>query len=183
MNETQDQLTFSWLVCIRENLAGAAHRLHEISQVMNGLEQTGMYPAIPTEQWQDRDGKGKYLYMLFRQDRNGVYTGPDGKRKLYVGTDPEKIAEAHRLAANRRRWEELRAAARQLDIWLKARQGDMEHLARNCQQWPHTDLGLPVANVDQAASPNVELLGLNSDAARDRDEPNLPQFGASLGQT
>jgi hypothetical protein len=154
MNETQDQLTFSWLVCIRENLSGAAHHLHEILQVMNGLEQAGMYPAIPTEQWQDRDGKGKYLYMLFRQDGYGVYTGPDGKRKLYVGADPEKIAEARRLTANRRRWEDLKAAAGKIDRWLKARQCDIEYLARNCQQWPRIDLGLPVANVDQAISPN-----------------------------
>lgn len=153
MNE-EEQLAY--LVDIRKNLAGVTHHLHEILRAMNELEQAGMYPAIPTEQWQTRNGSGQYLYMLFRQDRYGVYTGPDGKRKLYVGADPEKIAEARRLVANRRRWEELKAAAEKVDRWLKARQGDIEYLARNCQQWPCIELGLPVASGDQGVSPNRE---------------------------
>ena len=89
-----------------------ANRLAVIGRTMREIEQAGMYAGQPTEQWQDRNGKGRYLYMLFRTKSyysraHGQYEGPDGKRKLYIGNKPEAIAEARRLAQNRERWNTL----------------------------------------------------------------------------
>jgi hypothetical protein len=137
---------------IASNFKTAQKHLHHIHLLMERLEQTGMYPAIPTEQWQDRDGKGKYLYMLFRQDGYGQYTGPGGMRKVYVGSLDRKIKEAQQMAANRRRWEELEMAAQRLRQWLNLYQSEIEDMA--CKQWPYTDLGLPVAHQVEENGPN-----------------------------
>jgi hypothetical protein len=137
---------------IASNFKTAQKHLHHIHLLMERLEQTGMYPAIPTEQWQDRDGKGKYLYMLFRQDGNGQYTGPEGKRKVYVGSPDQKIKEAQQMAANRRRWEELEMAAQRLRQWLSLYRSEIENRAR--EQWPYADLGLPVAHQVEENGPN-----------------------------
>jgi len=101
---------------------GVESAYHHLEDIEAAIAQVGeMYPAIPAESWQDRNGKGRYLYMLFPSNGNGAYTGPDGKRKLYVGNKPERIEAARRLAANRRRYEELQRARRNLRYWIDAR--------------------------------------------------------------
>ena len=96
---------------------------------------------MPSEQWQDRNGSGQYLYLLFRLGPDGQYQGPDGKRKVYIGKDPDKIAEARRLAENRRRWERVNRAAKDLDNWLYLRGSELQTLAGKCGRWPTCDLG------------------------------------------
>lgn len=83
------------------------HKL-EIQAEMERLEQAGMYQYEPHKQWQTRGGKTLYLYLLFRQLDGDVYAGPDGKRKLYVGSKPEAQAEEQRKINNgkMRDWEE-----------------------------------------------------------------------------
>lgn len=76
------------------------------------------YPAVPRESWQDRGGDSRYLYMLFQESGEG-YGGPGGRRKLYVGNKPEKIAEARRLAANSRRYRTLLRRRYSLRRWLR----------------------------------------------------------------
>lgn len=142
------------LQAVVTNLEAAQKHLDDIHQEMEYLEAIGMYPSVPTEQWQDRGGAGQYLYMLFRQDGHGQYTGPNGKRKLYVGSLHRKIEEARRLAANRRQWEDLSETARDLKRWIEGRKYDIEHLANGCQRWPQADLGLPVANQVEENVPN-----------------------------
>lgn len=142
------------LEAINAGLAGALAHRADLAQVLATLEAAGMYPASPSEQWQDRNGSGQYLYMLFRLGPDGQYQGPDGKRKVYIGKDPERIAEARRLAENRRRWEVVNRAARDLDGWLYLRGSELQSLAGRCQRRTALDLG-PMAPAAVAnGSPN-----------------------------
>lgn len=50
-------------------------------------------------------------------------------RKLYIGNKPEAITEARRLAANRRRWEELEQASIQLERFLRMMRCELASLA------------------------------------------------------
>jgi len=104
----------------REGVESAYRHRDAINRTIAGVGD--MYPAIPTESWQERGGRGKYLYMLFPSDKRGAgYSGPGGKRKVYVGNKPERIAAARQLAANRRRYEDLQRARRNLLQWIDAR--------------------------------------------------------------
>ncbi len=125
------------LTNIQTYLDLAAERLTALRAQMERLEQEGMYPAIPSEQWQSRNGieEKRYLYMLFRKGSNGRYQGPDGKRKVYVGCNPERIAEARRLAANRREYENLNKTVERLEMWINARQREVGNLADRCKSW------------------------------------------------
>jgi len=112
----------------------AAYR--HLAAIDRAIAQVGeMYPAIPTESWQERNGKGKYLYMLFSANRyGGGYSGPDGKRKLYIGNKPARIEAARRLAANRRRHEGLQRARTGLVVWI----GNQKRaLDRQIQTYPY----------------------------------------------
>lgn len=130
------------LKTINDSLAAALAHRAELAQALAEIEAAGMYPSEPSEQWQDRGGSGQYLYMLFRLAPDGqTYQGPDGKRKVYVGADPARIAEARRLAANRGRWGQARQAARALDQWIELRQSELHSLAARCDRWPTADLG------------------------------------------
>jgi DNA repair exonuclease SbcCD ATPase subunit len=132
------------LIEIQEGIKAAEAHLETLNQAMTRLEDAGMYPAVPTEQWQSRnDSPPIYLYMIFRFDhRRGGYAGPAGKRKVYVGNKEERIAEARRLAKNRRLWEQLRRTASQLKTWLSSTERDIENLRRQAGNWPHLDAGL-----------------------------------------
>jgi len=106
---------------LRDKLLEALVHLEEIEQKVQFLSED-MYPSVPREQWQDRNGCGRYLYMLFRLDsRTGEYQGPDGKRKLYVGNDPKKISSARQRVKNRRCYEELTRVRDRLLVWLRDR--------------------------------------------------------------
>jgi hypothetical protein len=127
-------------------------RLHvaQIEEAMFALKAAGMYPSVPTEQWQSRNGgEANYLYMLFRWDNlQGGYSGPQGKQKIYVGNKPERIEEARRLARNRRRWEELERARGQLSRWLARIESEVHDLASQAGDWPKVELGheAPIAS-------------------------------------
>ncbi|MCD4739486.1 MAG: hypothetical protein K8R89_09565 [Anaerolineae bacterium] len=102
-----------------EGVEAAYRHLVAVEQT---IAQVGeMYPAIPAESWQDRNGKGKYLYMLFLSNQHGGYSGPDGKRKIYIGNKLDRIEAARQLAENRRRYEELQRARRELVAWIDRR--------------------------------------------------------------
>ena len=77
-----------------------------------------MYPARSIESWQGRGGTERYLYMLFQSNGNAGYLGPGGKRKIYVGNKPDRIEAARGLAANRRRYDGLQRARRNLGYWI-----------------------------------------------------------------
>lgn len=77
--------------------------LAEMRERRERLEVAGMYPAVPTESWETRNGsETKYLRMVFGRDRPAGWS-----RKKYVGCKPEAILEARRLASNREKWKRL----------------------------------------------------------------------------
>lgn len=132
---------------IQANILAAQEHLLEIEAAMHLLEQKGMYPAVPHFQWQNRGGDGQYLYCIFRQNGNGDYTGPGGKRKLYIGANEANIKEAKRLTRNRENWERLKEHKSQVTIWINGCQGRLLSLEREAdrvleqsQRWPKTNL-------------------------------------------
>lgn len=139
---------------IQTHLDAAQMHLIAIRAEMQRLEADGMYDSVPTESWQTRNGvDNQYLYHLFGMDRDGGYTGPDGKRKVYVGCRPERIAQARALANNRRRYDELARAARDLALWLDFRQTDLKQLANACRRWTRTELGPPATSAIAGSGP------------------------------
>ena len=124
---------------------------------MDRLEQAGMYPAIPSENWQTRNGSGQYLYMVFQRDRKtGQYQGPNGSRKVYVGKDPAKIEQARQMARNRQEWERLEQDARRLRLWVNEFVADMSYRANKAENYPRVVaiLGQPGAAGQPPAGPN-----------------------------
>jgi len=103
-----------------------------------------------TEGWSPSEG----LTMLFQRNPDGSYKGPGGRREVTIGKDPAAIAEARRLAENRRRWEACELAAWNLDNWIDGRWLKLLDLAEDCRRWPAFDLG-PVAPA-AAVTPGVK---------------------------
>lgn len=143
---------------IEAHIAAAQEHLGEIEAAMSLLETAGMYPAVPHFQWQRRDemGEARYLYLVFRQNGNGAYMGPDGKKKVYIGASEGAINEAKRLTRNRERYDRLFIQKNGLRGWILATQnqvGQLEtratHLLQDSQKWPKTEL----SSIEAAAVP------------------------------
>lgn len=165
-----------YLDTIREQLQAAIEHLEVICQEMVRLEQAEMYPSVPHEQWQARDGgEAKYLYMLFHQSRDGQYEGPEGKRKLYVGCDPERIKEARRLAKNRRRYNQLDRLSHNLQSWITREVFQVRHLAHELTRWPKDEqlLGPPGPGQEEPGCPNGGDLCVRCGNPVDHDDPHL----------
>lgn len=141
---------------IEASLDEAGARLDGMREQMEGLEKAGMYPAVPTEQWQARNGSAnRYLYMLFRYSVvMGGYSGPDGKRKVYVGCKDERILEARRLVENRVHWEGVDGEMKRLRYWVKRFRRDLEGLVRQAKTAP-SGLGPSRAEISLRSSPKV----------------------------
>ena len=113
------------LNAISINIREAEQYGRELFLAAEEIKSAGMYPAVPSEQWQDRNGDGQYLYMIFKTDGNGIYQGPNRARKVYVGNKADRIAEARRLAENRRRYEVITATLDQIHNWLRSAKFDV----------------------------------------------------------
>lgn len=134
---------------IQANIQAAKDHLALISAAMETLKISGMYPAIPHFQWQRREeaGEARYLYLVFRQNGDGAYQGPDGKKKIYIGADPTKIEEAKRLTRNRQTWEKLKEHHNRLSSYITLCEGKLLQLESQAdttlhysQQWPRSEL-------------------------------------------
>jgi len=128
----------------------ARGRLIQIAQQKMILEGKRMYPSVAKEQWQDRNGKGKYLYMIFRLDRRGGYQGPDGKRKLYVGNKAARIDESRAMNENRRQFEDLEREERLIRRWLDSEAWGIKQHWQEAITWRKRTLGpaIPVPSLD-----------------------------------
>lgn len=118
---------------ILENIEAARTRLKEVQDQIDYVNRVGRYPAKARESWQTRkDSPYKYLFMVFRSDGNGAYQGPDGKRKVYVGSevDEESIYDARRLNSNFTAWTKLKAVERQIANWILGREHEVRELER-----------------------------------------------------
>lgn len=145
---------------IESALDEAGARLYGMGEEMEHLEVEGMYCAVPSEQWQGRNGSSrKYLYMLFRYsyDVGGVggFQGPDGKRKVYVGCKEERIREARGLAKNRVKWEGLQRDSQGLERWIERMRSDLMRLVVRAGSVPAGNLGRSRASTSLRSSPKM----------------------------
>jgi len=110
-----------------DQLGRAETMIRDMQSQIIALEEEGMFAAVPHFQWQARNGSDekKYLYLVFRQDSTGAYEGPDGKRKVYVGTDTDKIAEAQTMSTNRMVFEKLVFQIKHLQRWLEFKRSEI----------------------------------------------------------
>lgn len=117
------------------NIDAARERLQEVKDQIYFIDSVGRYPAKARESWQTKKNSPyKYLYMTFRKSRKGddCYQGPDGKRKIYVGSevDTDAIADARRLNQNYTTWLKLKAVERQIANWILGREHEVRELER-----------------------------------------------------
>lgn len=129
---------------IDKNLNEAVQYLRSLFLAMAKLELAGFYPAVPTEEWKSQNGGDDELYLHFPSKPDGTYRGPDGQQTIYIGTDAEQIAEARRLAENRRRHELLSAAAMDLDRWLYSYEHELGIQAIIAKYWPRVEILEPL---------------------------------------
>jgi hypothetical protein len=155
---------------IHGQIIAVVEYMAEIDAALEVLDEAGMYPAVPSrEAWEPRgDSPPVYVNLYWRQKkRGGGFAGPEGKRKLYIGCKPERIAEARRLAENRRRWEALMETRDQLEEWLRsfgngvtALLDDAQSLSQASNSYPQQDLSRFVP-----ADPAPFLEGATEDVA------------------
>jgi hypothetical protein len=134
----------SELEAINQHLTKACEYLRDLYLAQLKLEDTGLYPAVPTEEWQSRNDGGDGLYLHFPGKHDGTYRGPEGQQTIYIGTDPEQIAEARRRVENRRRYEQLLAAALDLHEWLCRYRDQLEVEAIIAKYWPRAEVLEPL---------------------------------------
>jgi len=118
---------------IQENIEAAKAKLEEVDNAIDLINSLGHYPSKGKESWQGRRGSNKkYLFMMFRSDGQGGHTGPDGKKKLYVGSedDRESIEEARRLNRNYRTWRALNSERIKLNNWIISMEYDVREFER-----------------------------------------------------
>jgi hypothetical protein len=150
--EAEMDLWWELLGDISQDLERLEGELANRRMESQALEKAGMYPAIPTESWQPRNGKGNYLRMVFPRGTPGV------QRKEYVGNKPEAITEARRLAANRRRWEELERASTQVEAFLGGIRYELGTIAGRLARYQVPDLGTPAGLVSAGDVPKIERM-------------------------
>lgn len=129
---------------INANLEQANQLAARIEQYVAEIEADGMYPAVASEQWQQRpNGQADYLYMVFRTNANGDYEGPGGKRKIYVGADPKKQAAARRMNVNRMSFDKLNRRRRDVDNWIKGNRRLLNDLVKRLNDLAEDTSHLP----------------------------------------
>jgi len=182
-------MTCNWhdaLDTIRDELSTALAHLVDLHQALGKIEAAGMYPALPTEQWQARgdSGEARYLYMLFRKNAEGTYQGPGGKRKLYVGADPGRQAEARRLAENRRRWRAIgpgAAGPRPLAISAPGRDGQPSPPVQAVAAGRVIGAGWPLDDGPRRPQMTEPGFGAPAGLATDNGGPNVGAWGRPPG--
>jgi hypothetical protein len=114
------------LMGIMEDLARLESGLVAIKLEQARLEERGMYPAVPSESWESRNGgEARYLRMVFPMG-----SLENGGRKLYVGADPARIRAAQDKATRRLRWERLEVERGRLERMLRSLRLDLERDAQ-----------------------------------------------------
>jgi len=97
------------VIDIGKKLVKKSDRLEWIGSRIVELQGEGVYDAIPAESWEGRNGGGKvYLRLVFPADA-------EGRRKEYVGADPDRVAAARENIARTRLLEALQAEERRIE--------------------------------------------------------------------
>lgn len=114
---------------VLENIELARCERAKLVSQMEELQSAGMYYPLPRQDWQTNNGN-EYLYLHFGSDGNGGYAGPGGKRKIYVGNKPEKVAEAEGMIERGAQWSDARTKALGLKYNISQLEQDLLELER-----------------------------------------------------
>ena len=158
------------IAIIEAEISDAKAHLLEIEAAMGLLQQAGMFEngVLPNFQWQARNGSAekKYLYLMFHTAGDGVYTGPDGKRKVYLGCDEAKIADVRRLESNTKLWRGIRDKSIELRAWINSRLHDLEiinervvYLLEKSRSWPSSYIPSPKFGTNQNNQVKISPIG------------------------
>jgi hypothetical protein len=99
---------------IEATLAGLLDTKDLINAERDRLVDLGVFDGIPIESWEQRGSvANQYLTLVFKSLPNGTHSGPNGKRKLYIGGDTSKIRNAQ---AKVRSTVQYRALCDRIDI-------------------------------------------------------------------
>jgi hypothetical protein len=114
---------------IRATIDHATSTLNFIRHETTKLKRYGIYPSVPIEQWRNHHGRPRFLYMLFRRDpASDRHLGPDGRRKLYIGCDKARIAEARATVMRTRVYERLFQRISGIERLIRKYQQGLEHI-------------------------------------------------------
>ncbi len=117
---------------IANEIEAAECLMSEIDNAQQKLSEAGMYEAIPRVEWQSRNDKNaNYMYLVFIQDKYGNY--PNGKRKIYIGANYKKQAQAAKMIDRRQRWERLDTKANELSRWISRKEADLQRIKEQLQ--------------------------------------------------
>jgi len=151
---------------IQENIAAAKGKLEEVDNAIDLINSLGHYPSRGKESWQRRKNSSKkYLFMIFRGDGQGGHTGPDGKRKIYIGSedDRESIEEARRLNRNYRTWQSLTSERSKLNNWIISMGYDLREFERRADSL--LELSAKIPEISELNFVANKLPGLNGQKA------------------
>lgn len=121
--------TSNLLAVVEEKLAETYARIQEMEEEIAFLENEGVFDPIPRPSWERRNGKGKYLRLIFPM-------GVDGKReRVYVGADEERVAAALAKIGRSQEVKVLRFRLGKLRSWLRDSLGVLRSVAVGPRDW------------------------------------------------
>lgn len=125
------------VVRMESDFAAATAHLSSLRKSLEEIKRRPMWPAVPTEVWFGRYGRNtKYLELLFHKNNDGTYQGPDGIRRVYIGIDPERIADARKRTETRKLYEQLVTDIENLEKYLEDRKQEIVMFSMSTQNWP-----------------------------------------------
>jgi len=90
--------------CIWDYLQALQRLGEKLLQEIAALEAEGVYDSEPTPSWEQRDGSGAYLRLVYRTEQ-----GTGQRRKEYVGANKDKVEAALARVERTRRHRRLKA--------------------------------------------------------------------------
>lgn len=111
----------------RLNRVWAAQEL--LAQELETLEDETCFDPIPAPCWEQRDGKGKYLRLVFPTNRKGE------RRREYIGADPDNIQAALDKIERSKRRHQVLAELRKIEKAARAVQADLAHAFASLHTW------------------------------------------------
>lgn len=100
---------------------------------MEKLYMLGVWRATPSIKW--RGVSGDLMSLRFPR-KKGVFQGPEGKEKVYIGNNKEAQEKARAKVERTRRFLELEAKRKELTDWLIERDREAKRLALSWSRWP-----------------------------------------------
>lgn len=112
------------------------HVLAGLTYQIECLEEQGIFDQIPAFSWEERNGKGRYLRL--------VYPTQYGKRRRqYVGCQATNIQAAHDKLKRTHDHARLLDQHEQLNRFLATTRANIQQIRRGVERWGQRTLELP----------------------------------------